>query len=183
MTAAFAAIVTLGGALAIGLIALYVARAAPARAAEQVVPAIYRIRRRYFTVIVVVLVAALVLTLPRVPYPAAAGTGEPHAAVSVTGYQWSWVFQPEAGQGVRLDGGTLVLPAGELIEFRVAAADVNHGMGIYDSEGRLLAQTQAMPGYVNRLRHRFEEPGTYHVLCMEFCGLVHHNMIARIEVE
>ena len=66
--------------------------------------------------------------------------------------------------------------AGEPVEFRVTSADVNHGFGVYDATGVLVAQTQAMPGYVNRLTHVFETPGTYQVLCLEYCGLVHHNM-------
>ena len=64
----------------------------------------------------------------------------------------------------------------------VTSADVNHGFGIYDADLRLVAQTQAMPGYTNRLRHTFAAEGTYRVLCMEYCGLVHHNMITEIKV-
>lgn len=66
--------------------------------------------------------------------------------------------------------------------FRGTRSDVNHGFGICDAAGTLVAQTQAMPGYVNRLTHVFAVPGTYQVLCLEYCGLVHHNMIAEINV-
>jgi heme/copper-type cytochrome/quinol oxidase subunit 2 len=41
------------------------------------------------------------------------------------------------------------------VEFQVTSADVNHGFGIYDRSGRLLAQTQAMPGITNRLVYTF----------------------------
>ncbi len=37
------------------------------------------------------------------------------------------------------------------VEFRVTSLDVNHGMAIFDPDGKLVGQTQAMPGYVNRL--------------------------------
>ncbi|MGH8399001.1 MAG: hypothetical protein ACRETA_12285, partial [Gammaproteobacteria bacterium] len=76
----------------------------------------------------------------------------------------------------------LTLPYGEPVEFRVTAADVNHGFAIYDNLGVLLAQTQAMPGYVNRLYFRFPKPGTYHILCLEYCGVGHLIMHANIEV-
>ena len=39
-----------------------------------------------------------------------------------------------------------------------------------------------MPGYTNVLRRTFAQPGKYRVLCLEYCGLVHHNMIAEIDV-
>jgi cytochrome c oxidase subunit 2 len=47
---------------------------------------------------------------------------------------------------------------------------------------RIVAQTQAMPGYTNILRYTFSQPGTYQVLCLEFCGLAHHDMKAEIAV-
>ena len=72
--------------------------------------------------------------------------------------------------------------AAQPVLFRVTSADVNPGFGVSDSELRLVAQTQAMPGYTNVLRHTFAQPGKYRVLCMEYCGLVHHNMIAEIDV-
>ena len=45
-----------------------------------------------------------------------------------------------------------------------------------------MAQTQAMPGYMNRLRVTFDQPGTYTVLCLEFCGMSHHRMRGVVEV-
>jgi cytochrome c oxidase subunit 2 len=72
---------------------------------------------------------------------------------------------------------------GDLVEFRVTGADVTHGFSIYDLGGTVQTQTQAMPQYVNRLRHRFPKSGTYHVLCFEFCGIGHPTMRAQLQVE
>ena len=77
---------------------------------------------------------------------------------------------------------TVTVPAGTLIEFRVTTLDVNHGFSLYAPDGHLVAQTQAMPGYLNRLRVTLDEPGTYTVLCLEFCGMGHHRMRGVIEV-
>ena len=55
-------------------------------------------------------------------------------------------------------------------------------MGVYDADYRLIFQVQAMPGYLNRVQHTFEKPGTYQVLCMEFCGVGHHDMTAKFTV-
>jgi hypothetical protein len=47
---------------------------------------------------------------------------------------------------------------------------------------RIVAQTQAMPGYTNVLRYTFTEPGVYRVLCLEYCEIAHHRMKAQITV-
>lgn len=90
--------------------------------------------------------------------------------VNVTGHQWSWEFEPKT------------VKAGSPVVFNVHAGDVNHGMGIYDAGKRLLFQVQAMPGYVNRVEYTFDQPGTYQILCMEFCGIGHHVMTADLTV-
>ena len=90
--------------------------------------------------------------------------------MKVVGHQWAW----------ELDPGTIRV--GERVEFQVTSADVNHGFGIYDPGGRLLAQTQAMPGYSNRLVHTFTAPGKHRILCLEYCGLVHHGMMLEFYV-
>ncbi|MCC7016888.1 MAG: hypothetical protein IT564_06765 [Rhodospirillales bacterium] len=128
----------------------------------------YRIRAIAFGVLMLVGLPASLYLLRVNPYDAAA-TGGPQA-VNATAAQWSWVLDREK------------VTAGRPVEFRVTSTDVNHGFGLYDEAGRLVAQTQAMPGYVNRLTYTFAAPGTYRVLCLEYCGLVHHGMIAEIVV-
>jgi len=109
----------------------------------------------------------------------AAAAPPPDLKVEAFGWMWAWEFVVDGeSRGPRLE-----LPAGKLVEFAVSARDVNHGFGIYDPQGRLVAQTQAMPGYVNPLRVRFDEPGTYHVLCLEYCGLGHAVMMGEISVQ
>jgi len=51
-----------------------------------------------------------------------------------------------------------------------------------DPSGTLLVQTQGMPGYVNKVRYVFRRPGTYRVICLEFCGVAHHDMNDSFEV-
>lgn len=94
----------------------------------------------------------------------------PDVVIRAVGHQWRW----------ELDRDTV--KAGELVEFEVTATDVNHGFAIYRDKHTMVAQAQAMPGYVNRLQMRFTEPGDYEVLCLEYCGLAHHNMRVVIKV-
>lgn len=99
-----------------------------------------------------------------------ASAGSDAVVVNITSGQWWW------------DTDTIELPLGQQVEFRVTTEDVNHGLGIYDPEMRLVAQVQAMPGYTNTLVHTFGTPGTYQILCMEFCGIAHHDMTYEFEV-
>jgi cytochrome c oxidase subunit 2 len=39
-----------------------------------------------------------------------------------------------------------------------------------------------MPGYINKVEFVFDNPGQYRVLCMEFCGVGHHDMNDEFEV-
>jgi len=139
-------------------------------------------RRKLFLVLVAALAVFLVLTLPLMPYPDA---GEkPDRVVHVRARQFLFEFSGAPFEG---DAPAAAAPggpvrAGELVEYRLTSADVTHGFGIYTPEGDLINQVQAMPGYINRLRLRFPAPGTYPVLCMEYCGVAHHMMRAAIEV-
>jgi cytochrome c oxidase subunit 2 len=100
----------------------------------------------------------------------AVAAAKPDVVIRATAQQWRW----------SLDRDTVRV--GQLVQFEVTAADVNHGMAIYQNKTRIVAQAQAMPGYVNKLQVRFTEPGDYEVLCLEYCGLAHHGMRAVIKV-
>ena len=144
-----------------------------------------RLRGVFFLSLLVVLGIFLILTLPRLPYPVEAAV--PERIVNVVSRQFAFSLTegpgPESLETWDRDFAPDVqVPAGVLVEFRVRTLDVNHGFGIYTPDGQVLAQTQAMPGYVNRLRVRFDEPGTYNVMCLEYCGLSHHAMRGVIEV-
>lgn len=124
----------------------------------------YRIRAIGFWVLVLVGLPISIWLLRVQPYAVAAG---PAQIVNVTGSQWLWEFDPAEAV------------VGQPVEFRVTSTDVNHNFGLYDPSGRLVAQTQAMPGYVNQLTYTFDAPGTYQVYCLEYCGLAHHGMMGE----
>ena len=102
----------------------------------------------------------------------------PHAAPGTD----AMVINITSGQWWR-DTDTTEIPLGQQVEFRVTSEDVNHGLGIYNDEMRLLVQVQAMPNYTNSIVYTFDEPGTYQILCMEFCGIAHHDMTYEFEVQ
>ena len=128
------------------------------------------IRTMVFWLLILVCIPATVVSLGDVPYVRARATAQPTDVIQVTARQWSWTLSQNE------------VTARQPVEFQVTSADVNHGFAIYDENLSLLAQTQAMPNYVNRLRYTFTKPGTYRVLCLEYCGLAHHTMWAEIKV-
>jgi len=143
-----------------------------------------RLRTRFFLLFAGLLVLFLLLTLPMLPY--AKEQPRPDQVVYVAAKQYAFLIADAPVTKEQADGEDFVslpeIQAGKLVEFRVTSVDVTHGFGIYDSTGRLLTQTQAMPGYVNRLRYRFEKPGEYTVLCIELCGMAHHSMRGNFKV-
>jgi cytochrome c oxidase subunit II len=155
------------------LLALFVYVAVRARDKSdgaQVVQTAGRIRTALFWGLVVVFVPVIGYTLTDLPYSPPAAPGGSPQVIKAVGYQWRWELSAAEAQ------------VGKPVAFHVTTADVNHGFGLYDPDLKLVAQTQAMPGYTNVLHHVFTRPGKYQVLCLEYCGLVHHGMMAEIAV-
>jgi cytochrome c oxidase subunit 2 len=138
-----------------------------------VIASAYRLRTWLFGLAIIVLVGANYNTLGKLPYASnmsASSSATATQPVEAVAEQWSWSIKPDAFR------------VGETVEFHVASKDVNHGFALYDPDMRIVAQTQAMPGYINVLRYTFKEPGVYRVLCLEYCGVGHHEMTAEIKV-
>ena len=163
-----ALLVTLVGVAGLGLLFLWVGTRPPASDGEGTPPSDPgRLRTRLFALLAVAFVPLTAWSLTRLPYGASAG-GASDVVVDVVGHQWYWeVSETE-------------VPARRPVLFRVTSEDVNHAFAVYDADLRIVAQTQAMPGYVNTLEVVFDEPGEYRILCLEYCGTVHHGMAATL---
>ena len=104
------------------------------------------------------------------PWPKAIAAGPDVIHVKATGSQWSWELEPKT------------VPIGKRVTFSVATTDVTHGFSVYDPDGHLLFQTQAMPGYINQVSYVFKTSGKYRVFCMEYCGVAHQDMTDELVV-
>lgn len=144
------------------------------------------LRRWVFVGLLVFVAFFTALTLSKMPYFLYAGE-TPARVVHVVGRQFAFAFSERpietAVDYAAALAETIVLPLGQVIEFRVTSFDVNHGFALYAPNGRIVAQVQAMPGYINRLRWRFEQPGEYRAQCLEYCGAAHAGMQARFVVQ
>ena len=132
----------------------------------------YKIRKFYFLGLVAIMGFASAISLSRLPYHNQHVLAkEDGKIVEVTGMQFAWELSDEN------------FTVGEPVQFRVTSKDVTHGFGLYDTKMKLLAQTQAMPGYKNTVSITFDKPGTYKILFLEYCSTGHHVMIKDIVVK
>jgi len=70
------------------------------------------------------------------------------------------------------------LPAGRPVTFRIASADVLHGLHVPMTN----LGTMVLPGYVSTVTTSFPKPGEYPLLCNEYCGMGHDHMWSKITV-
>lgn len=115
-------------------------------------------------------ISAVVCYFTLASWPHMASARGDAVTVTVQGEQWAWEMSTDT------------VPANKQIVFAVSSKDVNHGFGVYDESGTILFQTQAMPGYVNKVAYTFTKPGEYRVFCMEYCAGAHHDMTSTFRV-
>jgi cytochrome c oxidase subunit II len=79
-----------------------------------------------------------------------------------------WAFEPSR----------VTVPAGSSLDIFVISKDVTHGFNITGTNVNMMVE----PAVVNEARVHFEHPGTYAIVCHEYCGVGHQAMNAVIEV-
>jgi cytochrome c oxidase subunit II len=94
-------------------------------------------------------------------------TGPNAYSVHMLAHMWAWTPSP------------LHVPQGAAITFYVTSADVLHGFQV---PGTTINVT-AVPGIIGSVTYTFEHVGTYNIICNEYCGIGHQNMIGRIIVD
>ena len=89
--------------------------------------------------------------------------------IEAIGRQWMWKFQHPGGQAEIND---LHVPTGEPILINMISQDVIHSLYI----PALRIQMETLPGRYTQLWFNADRPGTYRILCSEFCGTDHSVM-------
>jgi cytochrome c oxidase subunit 2 len=72
----------------------------------------------------------------------------------------------------------VVVPADSTVTFHVTSTDVLHGFEVVGTN----VNTMAVPGQVATVTVEFDRPGTYGLVCNEYCGGGHHTMEGRLQV-
>lgn len=82
-----------------------------------------------------------------------------------------FLFLPSSGQALQL-------PADTRVRFHLTSPDVLHGLEVVGTN----INSMAIPGQVATFTTIFPDPGTYGLICHEYCGAAHHTMQGQIEV-
>ena len=130
-------------------------------------------------------------------------TSDPDITVKVTGYQWKWRYDyledgvtvysnlaPESRAAIYREGGPwereayllevdnpIVLPVDKKVRFLLTADDVIHAWWV----PALGMKKDAVPGYINEIWAKIEQPGVYRGQCAELCGKDHGFMPIVVE--
>jgi cytochrome c oxidase subunit 2 len=130
--------------------------------------------------------------------------------VEATGYQWKWQYNyrnaDNSEMGVnffstlnanhnlarQLKSGVdpksvpnylwevdnrVVIPTGKKIKFRITSNDVIHAWWVFD----LAIKKDALPGIINEVWTKVDQPGVYRGVCAELCGRDHGFMPIVVE--
>ena len=180
----YAVIISLAtGALVVAVVIFLISTSSTIEDKDSAKHKTYKMRDRYFFGLIAVLIIFLFMSLRFLPYPRF--QGNPELEVTVVGMQWAWKMAPGISNKSPEEftgANEINLPTNKRIEFIVTSSDVNHDFGIYNDKGVLIAQTQAMPGYHNKLQYEFSQRGDYFILCLEYCGLAHSFMMGTLHV-
>ncbi len=68
---------------------------------------------------------------------------------------------------------------GKKVTFYITSPDVLHGFMIRNTN----INVEVIPGEVAKVSQTFKKAGDYLVICNEYCGLGHANMLSKITVE
>lgn len=118
--------------------------------------------------VIAFLVILLGATIFSVPYFDNESAGA--QKLQITGRQYAWSINPPR------------VRAGVTTDVELDAVDVNHAIGIYNSDDTLIKQVNILPGVTQDFKISFDEPGTYTLRCLEYCGVDHHLMENKLEV-
>jgi len=77
------------------------------------------------------------------------------------------------------DPMTYEVEAGSTVDFAVTSSDVVHGFSIVGTNVNMMIE----PGEISHIRHTFDKPGTYLILCNEYCGTGHEYMKTTLVVK
>lgn len=124
--------------------------------------------KTWLWIVVAILLALFLASIWFTPYSRSAGSDK--QVVQVVARQFAWEIRPAT------------IRAGVPVEIRLRSLDVNHAFGVYDPAGKLVFQVQVMPERTQKAVKTFDRVGTYKVLCLEFCGFLHHGMVGSFEV-
>lgn len=83
------------------------------------------------------------------------------------------------GEMFFFDPDEIVVPVDTPVTFRITSTDVIHGILVAGTN----TNAMVIPGYVTEFTITFPKPGEYLMMCHEYCGTLHHEMVGALIVE
>lgn len=94
--------------------------------------------------------------------------------IQATGRMWSWNFEYDNGK----QSSYLVIPVNQPVKLDLYSPDVLHSLFI----PAFRIKEDVVPGVDNYMWFQSDEIGEYDILCAEYCGLQHANMLTKVKV-
>ena len=95
--------------------------------------------------------------------------------VRVTGQKWNWTFDyPSNG----ISTNELTVPVGRPVKLMMSSMDVIHSFYV----PAFRVKRDVLPNRYTELWFEALEPGTYDVMCAEYCGTGHSQMLTKVHV-
>jgi len=95
--------------------------------------------------------------------------------IDVGGQMYSWIFiYPNEKEAE----GELVVPLGKAVKLNITSWDVIHSFFIPSYR----IKVDAVPGMDTYAWFMADREGEYDILCTEFCGVDHSNMLAKLKI-
>jgi cytochrome c oxidase subunit II len=82
-------------------------------------------------------------------------------------------------QAFQFTPNNIEIPVGAEVEFIMTSKDVIHGFQVAGTN----LNAMVMPGHIQKIKQKFDEPGEFLVLCNEYCGAGHQLMSTTITVK
>jgi cytochrome c oxidase subunit 2 len=94
--------------------------------------------------------------------------------ITTIGRMWEWEFDYGNGKLAK----ELVVPVNQPIRLDLVSEDVNHSLFI----PAFRVKEDVVPGYDNWLWFTPIYIGEYDIMCAEYCGLLHYDMVTKVRV-
>jgi len=95
--------------------------------------------------------------------------------IKVTAQRWLWTFDYPGGSN---SVNELVVPAGKPIKLLMSSTDVIHSFFVPDFRVKM----DVLPNRYSTAWFTAPDPGEHNLMCAEYCGKGHSEMLARVKV-
>ena len=143
-------------------------------------------------ILIVIAIPSLRLLYDQETLPVA----EPDLTIKITGHQWYWSYEYPDYEGLEFDSyilgddelaegqprllatdTTVMVPVDKYIRLQITSDDVIHAWALPAAGVKM----DAVPGRLNEIWMKIDEPGIYYGQCSELCGLNHGYMPIMVE--